>query len=175
MAKKKYHSYTPETVKKFTDAIREDSYSITELCEKAGISRSTYYNWIDEVKEFKQAVDEAKKDFEATISVECKKSLKRLIKGYEAEETQTAYISDAQGNPKVREKIVKKKHVTPNLGAIIHWQTNKEPETWQNRQRTEVTGKDGKDLIPQLDLSKLSDKELLDYHRLLSKAKNSKE
>lgn len=36
--------------------------------------------------------------------------------------------------------------------------------------KTELTGKDGKDLIPSVDLSKLSTDELIAYHRLLEKA-----
>jgi hypothetical protein len=40
-----------------------------------------------------------------------------------------------------------KKKVAPNLGAIIHYQTNKDPENWKNKQSTELTGKDGRDLF----------------------------
>lgn len=40
--------------------------------------------------------------------------------------------------------------------------------------KTELTGKDGKDLIPSVDLSKLSDEELVKYHKLLEKAHGSK-
>jgi len=36
----------------------------------------------------------------------------------------------------------------PNLGAIIHFQTNHDPDNWKNRQSTELTGKNGKDLLP---------------------------
>ena len=39
------------------------------------------------------------------------------------------------------------KQVAPNLGAIIHYQSNKDPENWQNKQRLEHTGKDGEDLV----------------------------
>ena len=27
------------------------------------------------------------------------------------------------------------------MGAIIHYQTNKDPENWKNKQSTEITGK----------------------------------
>ena len=37
-------------------------------------------------------------------------------------------------------------------------------------EKREITGKDGKDLIPQIDLGRLSDEELKTYHSLLSKA-----
>lgn len=36
--------------------------------------------------------------------------------------------------------------------------------------RTELTGKDGKDLIPQMDFTEFSNDELLTYYKLLSKA-----
>lgn len=38
-------------------------------------------------------------------------------------------------------------------------------------ERSELTGKDGKTLLPELDLSSLNDEELISLHRLMHKAK----
>ncbi len=46
---------------------------------------------------------------------------------------------------------------------------------WDEPSKRELTGKDGKDLIPDTDLSKLSTDELKKYHELLSKATNKAE
>ena len=94
----------------------------------------------------------------------------KLIIGYEYEESKTVVVNDGSNNPKIKEKSTTKKHVSPNLGAVIHFQTNKDPDNWKNKQSTELTGKDGKDLMNSIDLSKLSDEELKQYHLLLTKA-----
>ena len=79
----------------------------------------------------------------------------RLINGYEYEEKKTVTVDNGQGQPKIKEQTITKKVIAPNLGAIIHFQTNKDPQNWKNRQNTEITGKDGKDLF-----EKLTDEEL---------------
>ena len=72
---------------------------------------------------------------------ECEKSLKKLVVGYEYEEI-TKEMRVLQGSETPTQYVKKvKKHVAPNLGAIIHYQTNKDPENWKNKQSTEITGK----------------------------------
>jgi len=50
--------------------------------------------------------------------------------------------------PRIKEQKTVDKHFQPDTAAIIFTLTNAEPERWRNRQNAEVTGKDGKDLIP---------------------------
>ena len=56
---------------------------------------------------------------------------------------------DEQGNPKpiIKEQTTTKKHIQADTAAIIFTLTNGDPEHWRNRQTTEITGKDGKDLF----------------------------
>ena len=56
---------------------------------------------------------------------------------------------DEKGNPKpiIKEQTTTKKHIQADTAAIIFTLTNGDPEHWRNRQTTEVTGKDGKDLF----------------------------
>ena len=54
-----------------------------------------------------------------------------------------------------------KKHIAPDTAAVIFTLTNGEPETWRNRQYSEITGKGGKDLIKQLPEDEL-DKKIAD-------------
>lgn len=51
-------------------------------------------------------------------------------------------------------------HVPPDIGAIKYWLNNRQPEEWAERSRSEVTGKNGKDLVPpaaMVDLASLPD------------------
>ncbi len=176
MAKKRYARYSKKLVNQICDLIREDSYTVAEICQKVGCSKSAYYKWRNEKVDFVDAIKKAEEEFREDILVECKRSLRKMIKGYTVEEKKTVLVSskkkDASGNPipQIKEQVTTKKHFQPNLGAIIHYQTNRDPDNWKNKRSTEVTGKDGKDLIPQLDFTDFTDEELKTYYELLAKA-----
>ena len=147
--------YNKKILKRITDLIRKDSYSIVEICTNVGISESCFYKWQSKSTEFTDAIKAAREEFDKLTLVECEKSLVKLIKGFDFDEKKTVMTSDKDGKPTIKEQTLIKKHVAPSLGAIIHFQTNKDPENWKNKQSTELTGKDGKDLF-----SKLTDEEL---------------
>jgi len=143
--------YNKKIVKKITDLIKSDSYTVAEICSKSGIHPDTYYEWMRTKSEFSEAVTRAREEFRKSTLVECEKSLIKLIKGYEVEEKTVVYVDskgpDGASKPKIKEQKVVKKHFQPSLGAIVHFQTNNDPEHWKNRQNTELTGKDGKDFF----------------------------
>lgn len=147
--------YNKTIVKKICELIKKDSYTVAEICVNVGISERCYYTWQSDIAEFAVSIQKAKEEFIAKNLIECERSLVKIIKGYEYEEKKTVTIDDGAGKPKIKEQTITKKVVSPNLGAIIHFQTNKDPQNWKNRQNTELTGKDGKDLF-----EKLTDEEL---------------
>lgn len=58
--------------------------------------------------------------------------------GYEVTETETEYVSDANGNPKIKSQKSKVKHIQPDTGALIFALTNVTPEKWVNKQKVET-------------------------------------
>lgn len=58
--------------------------------------------------------------------------------GYEVTETETEYVSDANGNPKIKSQKSKVKHIQPDTGALIFALTNVAPEKWVNKQKVET-------------------------------------
>ena len=65
------------------------------------------------------------------------------------EENRVTYVEnqkDMEGKPKIKEKILIKKHIQPDTFAIQFVLTNKAPSEYKNRVNNEVTGKDGKEL-----------------------------
>ena len=104
--------------------------------------------------------------------IEAKKSLMKKIQGYEVTETKVITVpgnkKDEKGNPKpiIKEQTTTKKHIQPDTAAIIFTLTNGDPEHWRNRQSTEVTGKDGKDLFANKTDEEL-DKEIEELKRKL--------
>ena len=133
--------------KEITDEIcklfEADSYTVVEVCNIVGITEKTYYEWINTHSEFCEAIKRAKDVYKSKRLKACENSLNRLIDGYEYEEVTTEFKRiDMGGGIKTPCEVVKtvKKHVSPNLGAIIHYQSNKDPLNWKNKQSTEISG-----------------------------------
>ena len=145
--------YSEKIAKKIFSLIEKDSYTIAEICANVGISEPCYYRWQSEFIEFRAGITRARETFVDRSLVECEKSLVKLINGYDYEEVKTVMIDsgkpgpDGKLTPKIKERTVTKKHIIPSLPAIIHFQTNRDPENWKNRQTNELTGKGGKDLF----------------------------
>lgn len=147
--------------KKMVDAIvrlmKSDTFTITEICAKVGITTRVYYLWLQEHEEFAEAIKQAENDRMQNMVMIAKKSLMQKLQGYDVIETRTVTIPskkrDKNGalieKPKIKEQTSVKKHIAADTTAIIFTLTNGDPEHWRNRQSTEVTGKDGKDLFAQ--------------------------
>lgn len=132
---------------KIVELVKSDTYTIAEICRQVGIAQRTYHLWIEEHPEFADAIEQAKEERMQFFVIEAKKSLLKKIKGYEVVETHVTTVPDKNGNPTIKEQKNVKKHFQPDTAAIIFTLTNGDPEHWRNRQSTEVTGKDGKDLF----------------------------
>ena len=158
--------YGKRIVEQIVGLVKSDTYTIAEISRQTGISLRTYFKWIAEYPDFAQAVEDAKAERMQFFVQEAKKSLLKKIRGYEATETAVTTIPDKDGNPKIKEQKTYKKHIQPDTAAIIFTLTNGDPEHWKNKQSTEVTGKDGKDLFANKSDEEL-DKEIDDLKRKL--------
>lgn len=134
--------YTPEIVERICELVSADEYTIKEICSIVGINPDTWFEWKKVHADFSEKVKKAEDALIEKRLKECNRSLSKLITGYEATETVTDFVN-IDGKPVPRGIRQVKKHIPPSLGAIIHYQTNKDPDNWANKQRTEITGKDG--------------------------------
>jgi hypothetical protein len=154
--------YNKEIVKQICSLIEKDSYTVAEICRNVGISEAIFYRWKAEKIEFVEDIKKAQDKFKEEMLVECNRSLVKLIKGYTVQEKRTVTADtgkkDDNGKPivKVKEHVVTDKHYPPSLGAIIHFQTNRDPDNWKNRQENKVSGEVG----IKSSLESLSDEEL---------------
>lgn len=142
--KKKYNKKVSERI---LAMIRADTYTITEVCNNVGISRQTFYNWLNDNPEFAQAVEDANNELLDKMNIEAKKSLMKKIKGYDVIETHVTTVPGKDGNPVIKEQKNVKKHIAADTAAIIFTLTNCDPDNWKNRHSSEITGKNGKDLL----------------------------
>lgn len=164
--------FSKKTVEKIVGLVKSDTYTIAEICRQVGITPKTYHAWINDYPDFADAVERARDERLQMMVIEAKKSLIKKIQGYEVTETKVITApgnkKDEKGNPKpiIKEQTTTKKHIQPDTAAIIFTLTNGDPEHWRNRQSTEVTGKDGKDLFANKTDEEL-DKEIEELKRKL--------
>ena len=152
--------YTPERVKRICDAIERGETNET-AAKIGGIAVGTFFRWMDEKSEFKDAVKRAKAAFEDWqlngILEDAKKSLKTLICGQEYEEIKTEYEDDKAGNPRIKKQTRITKKIMPNPTAVIFALCNRDPEHWQNRVSNEVSGKIETEAKSSVSLSNVPD------------------
>ena len=164
--------FSKKTVDMIVGLVKSDTYTIAEICRQVGITPKTYHQWVNDYPDFADAIEQAKAERMQAMVIEAKKSLMKKIQGYDVNETKVVTIpgkqKDEKGNPKpiIKEQTTTKKHIQPDTAAIIFTLTNGDPEHWRNRQSTEVTGKDGKDLFASKTDEEL-DKEIEELKRKL--------
>lgn len=164
--------FSKKTVDKIVGLVKSDTYTIAEVCRQVGITPKTYHAWFNDYPDFADAIAQAKEERMQLMVIEAKKSLMKKIQGYDVTETKVVTVpgsqKDERGNPKpiIKEQTTTKKHIQPDTAAIIFTLTNGDPEHWRNRQSTEVTGKDGKDLFANKTDEEL-DKEIEELKRKL--------
>lgn len=160
--------YGKKIAGKILELIKADTYTVAEICRQVGISQRTFYLWMDEYPEFAESVERAKDERMEFFVMEAKKSLLKKIQGYEVMETHVATVPDKKsGKPIIKEQKNVKKHIQPDTSAIIFTLTNGDPNNWRNRQTTEITGKDGKDIFANKTDEEL-DNEIEEIQRKLS-------
>jgi transposase-like protein len=153
--------YKPKIAEQICALIEADTYTVAEICRMVKISRSTYFDWLNKFPDFSDAIKKAEEARTAFFVAEAKKSLLKKVQGYTVQEKHITTVGsgkfDANGKeiPKIKEQKTVDKHFQPDTAAIIFTLCNGEPANWKNRQNTEVTGKDGKDLF-----GKYTDEEL---------------
>ena len=160
--------YSKKVVEKIVGLVKSDTYTIAEICQQVGISQATFHRWQEEHEDFAIAIEEARESRMQFFVQEAKKSLLKKIQGYEVTETKVVTVPTKgdPAKPTIKEQTTQKKHIQPDTAAVIFTLTNGDPTRWRNRQTTEVTGKDGKDLFKTLSDEDL-DKEIADLEKKL--------
>lgn len=88
------------------------------LCRKFGITWQTLQNWRRDDPVFDKAYRDAERHYLSSIVVDARKSLHRLVRGYEYEEVKTSETIDPSGQVTETERTVRTVHVPPNIKAI---------------------------------------------------------
>lgn len=136
--------YTDERVARICDALK---WGMTDeqAAGMGGITYNTFWRWCNEKSDFRDAVKNAKSQYEDWqmngILEDAKKSLKVLICGQEYEEIKTEYENGPDGMPRIKKQSRTTKKILPNPTAVIFALCNRDPENWQNRISQDVKGR----------------------------------
>lgn len=138
MSKGKFNDVKDDII----SCIREGDSNIL-ACKKVGISKSTFYEWLESYPDFSDSLKKARKEFRKTIVQTLEQSLWKRAAGYEIEESKNEYRTLKDGSKVLVKSSKITKHFPPDTGALIFALTNLDPENWKNRQDNRLSVDDG--------------------------------
>ena len=138
MSKGKFNDVKDDII----SCIREGDSNIL-ACKKVGISKSTFYEWLESYPDFSDSLKKARKEFRETIVQTLEQSLWKRAAGYEIEESKNEYRTLKDGSKVLVKSSKITKRFPPDTGALIFALTNLDPENWKNRQDNRLSVDDG--------------------------------
>lgn len=138
MSKGKFNDVKDDII----SCIREGDSNIL-ACKKVGISKETFYTWINDKPDFSDSLKKARKEFRETIVQTLEQSLWKRAAGYEIEESKNEYRTLKDGSKVLVKSRKITKHFPPDTGALIFALTNLDSENWKNRQDNRLSVDDG--------------------------------
>lgn len=118
---------TEENLTRLKHWYREGLTDAEVAKNKLGICRTTFYKWLKECPEMRQAVNEGK----APVDDMVEDALLKRALGYEATEGRI----NEDGS-----KVMIKKHIPSDTTALIFWLKNRRRDRWRDKWEMEVTG-----------------------------------
>jgi len=126
---------------------------IIDICNKYGFDESTWYRNLDPDDErhnvkFVKALKKADEKRMQNLADLAELGMKKLLTGYEYEETQTIIEPDSEDGKKGTIKEVRrtKKKVKPDRTMIMFVATNRAPKKWKHRSQIGLTNADDRPL-----------------------------
>lgn len=132
-AKGKYQDWlSPEKLAQL-QAWKRDGLTDNEIAENIGISRSTYYAWLNKHRDISDSI---KKGQEQMI-VNVENALYKRAIGYEYTEKKVKIQENHLGSTTIREQVVK--DVAPDVGAAIFILKNRSDGKWRDKREYDMS------------------------------------
>ena len=113
-----------------------------EIAEAFGVTRRTIIRWCktanDHGEEVLSSFGEARCSGKEQADAQVVKKLFERCVGYEVTEGQQVIEYDQNGAPRIKEARTTKKHVAPDVMAIMYWLNNRSKKTGEWSQRQDV-------------------------------------
>lgn len=126
-----------------------------DLAQFFEVQKSTINNWKKDHPEFLDSIKKGKVQADAVIA----SSLYNRAKGAIINQQQAFKVKSVTYNDKGQRTEIESIEIVdlqqeqpPDTTAAIFWLKNRNPENWRDKTSTEVTGKDGKDLISSIQI-----------------------
>ena len=111
--------YSTELTEKIVSLLEDEFFTVSQVCKATGISRETYYCWMNTRGDFRSEVEQAVARREAELMTMVHASLKKKLEGYYTTVEKDIYVPDGHtGELVFRQKTVTKKECPPDLRAI---------------------------------------------------------
>lgn len=108
--------YNPELAEKICELVELGEFTLTQICEKAGVARSDYRAWKKNIPEFSAMLRESEDQRYENRLAMATRAQKKLIMGYESIDVTEEF--DIDGN-RVNRKVVKK-WVAPSPSVVLN-------------------------------------------------------
>lgn len=105
-----------------------DGLNDEQIAKNIGIAARTYYEWQERFPQFRQAIKKGK----APVDIQVENALLKRALGYEYEETITEIEEVEEGRQKKHVRRIRK-HMPPDVGAIVFWLKNRKPGKWRDK------------------------------------------
>lgn len=132
--------YSKKLVNEICEELSTGKNSVADVCLKLGITTSTFYHWKSTKSEFSDAIERAEAARREAFKEMANSGLAKLLDVHEYEEVTTEYENDKKGKPIIKSQKRIKKKIMPHPTAVIFALTNREPNSWKNRQNIEAKG-----------------------------------
>ena len=111
--------YSTELTEKIVSLLEDEFFTVSQVCKATGISRETYYCWMNTRGDFRSEVEQAVARREAELMTMVHASLKKKLEGYYTTVEKDIYVPDGHtGELVFKQKTVTKKECPPDLRTI---------------------------------------------------------
>ncbi|EGK02780.1 helix-turn-helix transcriptional regulator [Dysgonomonas gadei] len=111
--------YSTELTEKIVSLLEDEFFTVSQVCKATGISRETYYCWMNTKGDFRSEVEQAVARREAELMTMMHASLKKKLEGYYTTVEKDIYVPDGHtGELVFKQKTVTKKECPPDLRTI---------------------------------------------------------
>ena len=135
MARGRKNLYDPNTFPLLAEQYARNGLSDKQIHENLGIGHNTFYNYMREHDEFREAVERGKKP----VDIQVENAMLKICLGFEYEEKTTEY-ENINGKPSPKRTKIVKKYIAPDSAAIKFWLINRSNGIWVNKKEMEFNG-----------------------------------
>lgn len=132
--KSKYYDYVHPYLKRIEHLCRMGATE-EEICQKLGISISSFALYKAEYSELSESLKRGKSDADDAVEA----ALFKRATGYTTEEVKTnTYVDNNNNQKQFRTSITRE--IPPDTTAAIFWLKNRRPEKWRDRHELGIDG-----------------------------------